>query len=45
MIEYGPDGVRRATYLDVCRSRRCSAATSFRRPVVGGYTAAVKAAR
>ena len=37
MIEYAPDGVRRATYLDLSQSSLLSR-TDFRVRIVGGYT-------
>jgi hypothetical protein len=40
MIEFGPDGIRRATYLDLSQSSLL-APNEFRLRVVGGYTSTV----
>jgi hypothetical protein len=40
MIEFAPDGVRRATYLDLSQSSLL-APNEFRLRVVGGYTSTV----
>jgi len=43
MIEFAPDGIRRATYLDLSQSSLL-APNKFRLRVVGGYTSTVAAA-